>query len=44
MLTENNWSHNYNINADLKKTLVRLVIAIECFDGGANANCKSIDL
>ena len=41
ILRENICTHHYNINADLKTTLlVWLVIAIEFFDGGANANCK----
>ena len=41
MLTENNCTHHYKINADLKTTLlVKLVITIELSDGGANAKCK----
>ena len=38
---ENSYTDHYNINADLKSTLlVSLVIAIKFSDGGANANCK----
>ena len=39
MLTENDCTYYYNINADLKTTLlVKLVITIEFSDGGANAD------
>ena len=40
LLKEKNSTFHYNINADLKTTLVvELAIAIKFSDGGANANC-----